>query len=1332
MSCSNDRSIVFVSSVLLSFTLVMPVLAMDETFTATINTNGQLIGGGGTGYGDKWYYYPNTDWWNQWFDNFPFEPDRDKEMTLSIVVRPYRVGAPSWIEVAFSWSTDQWQREGRPPLPSEPELENNPDRENELIERYELYRRNITGQTTIAGSSLTISEYCPTWASIGIRGSNVVIVEGGLTHACLEPIDPLQACCLPDGTCVDLTAEQCKERGGTPQGVGTNCLGVDCPRPDDGDFGDAPEGNLAYPDACIVGRFPTCKDVGSATWIQHKRQTAWFGPSADRETDGNAGLCPLFNPDTYNQDECFGDGDGGLLNWPTYTIMGPVGGEFYWPCAGDMAGVLGVACGKAWWGDDKNINLEVHNHIPGGKIAFVNILVDWNRDGQWSGASSCPSGMVPEHALVNFPISNPFDDKLSTLVPPPFDIGPLSGYFWARFSITEKPVPADGWDGSGVFEVGETEDYLVYVRPADFNQPDCDWQEGDPHKMHWPQMSDLSPDGTDVDMYPDVLADDFLCTESGPIRDIHFWASFKDDCLPRGGVDSVGFEVVIYADVPAGAGHPYSHPGKELWSDVFNPGEYTVSLHHEGAEGWYDPSSRRYQANNHFKAYQYNFCPEEPFVQTEGTVYWLQIRPIHWFQVPGPATPDFLIGWKTTPTLLQWNDAAVWKKPNTGWVPLTYPTKHTLAGQSMDLAFVITGGGGQPYNTKWSQTPIERNPLAKTPIFCGWDEPAYASQAAGADVTVWKLVADDFRCFGSMPVTSIRWWGSYLEWDNTPPPSSGRPSAWHIIFWNNNPPDNFYDYSRPSGPLWQVTVPAERVSESYAGFDAFPGKPTDTCFQYAVELKPDEYFRQEQYLDRTQENVFWMSITARYPDNQVPTYPWGWKTRPQPWLDNAIRITIQRNDIGDNVLLVPGAIEPIESSQICQRREPYDLAFELGTDSGFIKWEQPFSNIRHWPYYEGEKSQATAVSTSGDRSLLPEDIVRQVADDFPCMDSQPITAAVWWGSYIGFDYAACVCEDLKTKPIQPSYFLLSLWTDHAENASGAGSLVGRPGEKIWEYRAYDFDEVLVGYNHLPNATPASPGGEPVFRYSTAIPKEVRFTPKAENHVCWFGVAAVYEIGSGAPVYAWGWTNHAHVFGRHAVAYDVSDSARALYTTLKDVNGVGEDMAFMLFADSNQPPDQPYQPTTRPTGHTYCPSVETLCPQEETRCPSVISICKPGTPTLCPAMDTQCPEQTRCPVEDTQCYIVHTLCPGGLSDPTQCPPVETSCPPEDTRCPRELSRCRVCIVGTVDESVWQVWRTPYVNAPHSHYASLSAKQPPKARTLYERACPIVEATCLTLP
>lgn len=46
------------------------------------------------------------------------------------------------------------------------------------------------------------------------------------------PCGELQACCLPDGTCLDTFIACCDDLGGSPQGSGTNCQNTECPQPE--------------------------------------------------------------------------------------------------------------------------------------------------------------------------------------------------------------------------------------------------------------------------------------------------------------------------------------------------------------------------------------------------------------------------------------------------------------------------------------------------------------------------------------------------------------------------------------------------------------------------------------------------------------------------------------------------------------------------------------------------------------------------------------------------------------------------------------------------------------------------------------------------------------------------------------------------------------------------------------------------------------------------------------------------------------------------------------------------------------------------------------------
>ena len=216
----------------------------------------------------------------------------------------------------------------------------------------------------------------------------------------------------------------------------------------------------------------------------------------------------------------------------------------------------------------------------------------------------------------------------------------------------------------------------------------ADWDEGDGHKMHWPQLPD--PNGWDVfctswsPQYPNViLADDWECSESGNITEIHFWGSWLGDNI--GQLDY--FLIGIAENIPPEQ-NPHgnwSMPGETLieW-DIYNwveRGPYT------GNQGWYwsYEQTNQWQPNDHQQYWQYNvFLDEEDwFWQEEGTIYWLYITAIVYEQPPEQP----LWGWKSTFQDLHFMDDAVWAYVYLyDWLPLTYPT-----GLTMDLAFVITG-----------------------------------------------------------------------------------------------------------------------------------------------------------------------------------------------------------------------------------------------------------------------------------------------------------------------------------------------------------------------------------------------------------------------------------------------------------------------------------------------------------------------------------------------------------------------------------------------------------------------------------------------------------------
>src|SRR5260221_6171757 len=112
----------------------------------------------------------------------------------------------------------------------------------------------------------------------------------------------------------------------------------------------------------------------------------------------------------------------------------------------------------------------------------------------------------------------------------------------------------------------------------------ADWDPTNPVDVanaKWIQLPDLSPTGMDVlDTIQPIspvlsqwktLADDFLCTQSGPITDAHIWGSWLNNVLPTNasGVPDPGamqFKISFWTDVPSSTASPFSQPGSLWWT----------------------------------------------------------------------------------------------------------------------------------------------------------------------------------------------------------------------------------------------------------------------------------------------------------------------------------------------------------------------------------------------------------------------------------------------------------------------------------------------------------------------------------------------------------------------------------------------------------------------------------------------------------------------------------------------------------------------------------------------------------------------------------------------
>jgi hypothetical protein len=256
--------------------------------------------------------------------------------------------------------------------------------------------------------------------------------------------------------------------------------GPDCQR-QYRDFGDAPEGVLAYPG--VTGAFPTCTGIalpstqtfvcppistppgpsgfvmhlGSGTsnyWLGCYTDAAGLVLGVDGDLDGKmnqpaVGLsfCNQAPTDcveaafglTFDQDECYADGSDAGVRKPVFVV-----------CTSSAVTYTVFNCGPP-------------------RVIFLNILVDWNSDGDWNDNFQCGGvaggGCAYEWAVKNVAVT--LLPGCNILTSPAFLVGPRPGPGWMRVTICDEPVHDDfPWNGSVITTIlqnGETEDYPVDI-----------------------------------------------------------------------------------------------------------------------------------------------------------------------------------------------------------------------------------------------------------------------------------------------------------------------------------------------------------------------------------------------------------------------------------------------------------------------------------------------------------------------------------------------------------------------------------------------------------------------------------------------------------------------------------------------------------------------------------------------------------------------------------------------------------------------------------------------------------------------------------------------------
>jgi len=442
-----------------------------------------------------------------------------------------------------------------------------------------------------------------------------------------------EACCFTDGTCIDMDPLCCLEEGGIPQNPGTTCTQLQACCLDNGD--------------CVMVDPLCCDEQGGI-------------PQGPGTTCTQLQACCLDNGDCIMVDPLCCDEQGGVPQGPGTTCTQPEGCclddgtclDLDPLCCDELGGTpqgAGTAC----------VDMTVACCLTDGSCLDVDPLCCDDIGGFISPYSGFCLGDADSNGVDDAceePTGACCHEDGSCTIETQADCENINGDYKGDNTICLGDI-----EGNGIDDLCE------------------DWPFS---KMHYPQL----PDGIGWDvsaMEPMMLADDWMCIETGWVKDIHFWGSWLDGEIGY----QVTFKLAIYTDIPANPPQvPYSRPGDMIWYLEVPADDMEIhTISPSAEEGWYDPESGLILPQNHTQFYRYDVYLDslDWFWQEEETIYWLAIS----VNVADPDQQQW--GWKSS--IDHWNDDAVWTYGELPpvWVELYEPPQFM---QSLDFAFVITNG----------------------------------------------------------------------------------------------------------------------------------------------------------------------------------------------------------------------------------------------------------------------------------------------------------------------------------------------------------------------------------------------------------------------------------------------------------------------------------------------------------------------------------------------------------------------------------------------------------------------------------------------------------------
>jgi hypothetical protein len=303
----------------------------------------------------------------------------------------------------------------------------------------------------------------------------------------------------------------------------------------------------------------------------------------------------------------------------------------------------------------------------------------------YPGGTSSP---YPSPLFTN-PASDPADTCNNWLI--------YGGIYYEWYNAWSPPVPGN-----------------IILR-ATGNTQDSSCMPWSDHKMHFPQLPDTI--GWDVNAtWPKILADDWQCSQTGWVTDIHFWGSWKDlDGDPN--TDDFYtpypmFILSIHENIPATPDTPWSRPGRQVWGWTGEiPG---IPTDPPSLEGWYDPNTGAYNCNDHSPYWRYDFeqLPDS-FFQYKDRIYWLNVSAVN---IP----PPYQWGWKNSRDHFM-DDAVYTDMPTGPWLPIVEPPRcnwfdvgFSSTGHPQDMGSTNYYGQGWYRYEYWTNMWFYDNPFTYT------------------------------------------------------------------------------------------------------------------------------------------------------------------------------------------------------------------------------------------------------------------------------------------------------------------------------------------------------------------------------------------------------------------------------------------------------------------------------------------------------------------------------------------------------------------------------------------------------------------------------------------